>query len=122
MRRLRCDRSENNTSNTQTAKLLHIFQRSDAPTKFNRDIDHLNDLSNHSTIRRLGAVERAVEVDSMNHLRSRRHKLLRHRDRVLIVNSHVRLPPLQQPDAFAALKIDRRYYHHNSRLSAFIRG
>src|SRR6185369_3822688 len=112
MGRLRGDRSENNTSNSSAAKFLHVFQRSNTSTKFNENIDRLNDFFNHSAIRRLSTVECAIEIDNVNQLCTGRRKLLRHRKRILIVNSHVRLPPLPQPHALAVLKIYRGYYDH----------
>src|SRR5678815_3722665 len=51
----------------------------------------------------------------MNHLCTRSSKRARHFDRILIVNSHLRLSPLQQPHAQTILEIDCRYNDHCSR-------
>src|SRR4051812_726978 len=52
----------------------------------------------------------------MDHLRARCRKLPRHLDRVLIVNSHLRLAPLQQPHTQTILEIDCRYNDHYCRI------
>ena len=99
VRRLGRHRSEDNTRHSRIAKLLHVIKRSNATTEFDRHIYRINDLSHHRAIRRLGFIECTIEIHHVNHLRARGCKLSRHLNRILIVNSHLRLSPLQQPHA-----------------------
>src|SRR5689334_4069249 len=112
LRRLRCDRSQHHPHNTRVAKFFYIRKRSNATTKLDPDIDFFNDLLRHFAIRREGLAKRAVEIDNMNHLSTRSCKLPRDCERVLVVNSHVRLASLRQSHAATVSEIDCGNYDH----------
>src|SRR5215216_4221837 len=69
----------------------------------------------------MGFVECTVEIHDVNHLRTGRRKLFRHRYRIFVVNSDFRLPPLQQSNAFTVSEIDCRNNEHLTPQSRRIR-
>src|ERR1700754_84879 len=97
--------------------MLHLLTRPDAAAKLDRYSNRLYDVRQHRTVTRFASLKRAVEIDNVNHLRTRSRKTLRHVNGVLIVDRDVGLAPLRQPHAASVLQINCRDYLHLWKVS-----